>query len=209
MLVVFVVLAVDHVHLTCCVPRQMEFFEGVSSGQSINGTNTATTAFFKISYDSDRNMVYANGTAHVNGVMMTEEALQDFTTNTQYTVINGKCYKTPIPFNVFMTCLPSDAKMVLSTYYGFGEKTIDIQVYTFTLNGMDRSFTATQVQNDCIPLGEHVGSKTGITDIGIMGLTKGIKNPEVFNIPKPCQDQTTLMAKGMKHTIRRHSVLFS
>ena len=80
--------------------------------------------------------------------------------------------------------------MILSTYYGVGNNKVDIYMYTYMVGGMSTTLAVTK--DGCVPMAEHMTMKTGILDIGFMGLTLGIKDMSVFNIPKGCQNAATV-----------------
>ena len=84
----------------------------------------------------------------------------------------------------------ADAKLVLSTYYGVGNNKVDIDVYTYMDGGMQSTLSVTK--DGCVPMAEHMKMSTGILDIGFMGLTLGIKDMSVFDIPKGCQNAATV-----------------
>jgi len=84
----------------------------------------------------------------------------------------------------------ADANMVLSTYYGVGNNRVDIDMYTYMDGGMQATMSVTK--DGCVPMGYHIKTNTGILDIGFMGLTIGIKDMSVFDIPKGCQNAATV-----------------
>jgi hypothetical protein len=84
----------------------------------------------------------------------------------------------------------ADAKLVLSTYYGVGNNKVDIDMYTYMDGGMQSTLSVTK--DGCVPMAEHMKMSTGILDIGFMGLTLGIKDMSVFDIPKGCQNAATV-----------------
>lgn len=75
--------------------------------------------------------------------------------------------------------------MKLSSYYGFGNVTVPIEIYTFTI--MDVAVTVTVGKKDCVLLGEHYVVPGSMVDSGFMGVTLGIKNPAVFDVPAKCK----------------------
>ena len=84
----------------------------------------------------------------------------------------------------------ADAKLVLSTYYGVSNNKVDIDVYTYMDGSMQSTLSVTK--DGCVPMAEHLKMSTGILDIGFMGLTLGIKDMSVFDIPKGCQNAATV-----------------
>lgn len=78
-----------------------------------------------------------------------------------------------------------DAKKIMSSYYGFDDKKIGIDVYSFSYEGSQ--ITISVMKEGCVPVGEHITGKAFLLDVGFMGMTSGVKNATVFDIPKPCQ----------------------
>lgn len=90
------------------------------------------------------------------------------------------CYY--IYLNIFP---PADAKLLKSTFIGFDDKKIDVDMYMFTFQGATVTMSVTK--DTCVPVSEHVTYPNVLVDVGYMGMTSGIKNTTVFDIPKPCQ----------------------
>ena len=82
---------------------------------------------------------------------------------------------------------------VLSTYYGVGNNKIDVDMYSYTYGGIQRTTTVMNMGMDsmgkkmCLQMGDHANVANGFYDIGYMGVKLDITDPSVFNLPKPCQ----------------------
>jgi hypothetical protein len=73
-----------------------------------------------------------------------------------------------------------------STYYGLGNNKVDIDVYK-----VGNGISVTVTKNECAIMTERTEIKEGITDVEFRGLTLGIKDMSVFDVPKACQNGTS------------------
>lgn len=196
----------------CCFPKQAEGFQGMSLGMTANGTGYGITGLYKTAIDADRQMVYLEGDITINGgPPMRELMLDDYGKGKEYIVINGKCKVQALPRKQ-LTCIPPDAKLVMSSFYGFGKNKIDFNMYSFVYGGMGLTLAVTKPENGvCIPISEHVTAPNTMADIGFMGLQSGITNSSVFDIPAACkrfgaQEHEIHEKEYLKY--RRHSLIF-
>ncbi|CAG2213515.1 unnamed protein product [Mytilus edulis] len=88
----------------------------------------------------------------------------------------------------------TDAKLVLSTYYGSGDNKNEIDIYEFLVNGKKMEFSVTK--GSCVPVGEHLPLTNGFADVGFMGITKGIKEHSVFDTSPECNRAGTVSPVG-------------
>ena len=77
----------------------------------------------------------------------------------------------------------------MSTYYGIGNNKVDIDVYMVTNGSYATAISVTK--NECAPMTQRRESKAGITDVEFRGVTLGIKDMSVFDVPKACQNGTS------------------
>ncbi|VDI44297.1 Hypothetical predicted protein [Mytilus galloprovincialis] len=171
---------------SCCGPAQWEGYEGVSVGLKVNGTGEEGTGLLNMSVDANINKIVIRGYSLWNGQQQVKQhLLYDYSAAKSYSVYYGKCSIEDLaPYPGKVNCVPSDAKLVLSTYYGFGDNKYEIDIYEFMVDGkkMQMSFN----KETCIPVGEHQQLANGFADISFMGITEGIKDPKVFDIPPEC-----------------------
>ena len=73
-----------------------------------------------------------------------------------------------------------------STHYGLGNNKVDIDVYK-----VGNGISVTVTKNECAIMTERTEIKEGITDVEFRGLTLGIKDMSVFDVPKACQNGTS------------------
>lgn len=90
-----------------------------------------------------------------------------------------------------MVLFSAEAKLFMSTYYGIGNNKVDIDVYMVTYGIYATTISVTK--NECAPMTQRSETKDGITDIELRGLTFGIKDMSVFDVPKACQNGTSLL----------------
>ena len=74
----------------------------------------------------------------------------------------------------------------MSTYYGFDANRIDIDMYSFIHDGVQITLSVTK--EGCVPVAQHMMSNDGITDASFVGITLGIKDISIFNVPTYCQN---------------------
>ncbi|XP_076085303.1 ependymin-related protein 1-like [Mytilus galloprovincialis] len=195
---------------TCCLPTQMEGTLGFSSGYQVKDKGFRTEAMFLLAYDVKGKRQSTLGEGVTNGIKFQIHQIDDYAAGKQYTVTNGKCVIVPLKTEM-LYCIPSDAKLLKSTFIGFDDKKIDVDMYMFTFQGATVTMSVTK--DTCVPVSEHVTYPNVLVDVGYMGMTSGIKNTTVFDIPKPCQqvgftgiphEQNDV--EHLRH--RRHSPLF-
>ena len=87
---------------------------------------------------------------------------------------------------------------MLSTYYGIGDNKYEIDVYEFMVDGKKMELSVTK--GSCVPVGEQQQLANGFADVGFIGLTEGIKDPSVFNIPSECNRERTVSPVGQNLT---------
>ncbi|CAC5415690.1 unnamed protein product [Mytilus coruscus] len=168
----------------CSFPVQLQGFEGIWMGYLKNGTGGAVEGGFQITYDVKRQKSVMIGEGQNMGSLFHEHVLDDYANGKEYVVLNGKCTIMPLKRKM-LTGIPSDAKKIMSSYYGFDDKKIDIDMYSFPYEGSQ--ITISVMKEGCVPMGEHITGKSFLLDVGFMGMTSGVKNATVFDIPKPCQ----------------------
>ena len=78
----------------------------------------------------------------------------------------------------------ADDKKALSTFLGQETDVLDVDIYSYMLNGMMTDLTVTKVS--CIPVTELQKSNDLFIDTSNMNITIGIADMAIFNIPKPC-----------------------
>ncbi|XP_052081822.1 uncharacterized protein LOC127719638 [Mytilus californianus] len=194
---------------TCCLP-QMEGTLGFSSGYQVKDKGFLTEAIFRLAYDVKGKRQSTLGEGQTNGIPFKTHQIDDYAAGKKYTVTNGKCVIVPLKTEM-LYCIPSDAKLVMSTFIGFDDKKIDVDMYSFSFQGATVTMSVTK--DTCVPVSEHVTYPNVLVDVGYMGMTSGIQNTTVFDIPKPCQKVGLMGVPHEQNDIehlrhRRHSPLF-
>ncbi|XP_052081823.1 uncharacterized protein LOC127719639 [Mytilus californianus] len=175
---------------SCCVPQQLEGTVGMSIGLNNNGNPLAITAVYdKWAMDTARGKGYFSGTVYVGGHAIHQEIVQDFNIQVQYEAAMGNCTIKPFPFDFSteggMICLPSSSK-VMSSYHGLGDDTLKVDTYYIPFDA--GHFTMSLTTKGCAPVSESFQINDGVFNIGFMGLTSGITDPSVFELPSPCKE---------------------
>ncbi|CAG2200704.1 unnamed protein product [Mytilus edulis] len=141
-------------------------------------------ALFQLAFDVKGKRKSMLGEGRTNGIPFKTHEIDDYAAGKKYTVTNGKCVVSVLKVEM-VSCIPSDAKLLMSTFVGYGDKKIDVDMYSFSFNGANITMSVTK--DSCVPVSQHVILPGAFIDIGYMGMTSGIRNTTVFNIPKPCQ----------------------
>ena len=80
----------------------------------------------------------------------------------------------------------ADAKMVLSSFFGAGNNKMNIEIYNYMNMGKETSLTVTK--GSCIPLTTYQKGQNYVLSINYFGITLGIRNMTVFDVPKACMN---------------------
>jgi hypothetical protein len=75
---------------------------------------------------------------------------------------------------------------VLSSSFGAGNNKMNIEMYNYNDVGMETSFTVTK--GSCIPLTIFQKNDDSILVTNYFGITLGIMNMTVFDVPKACMN---------------------
>ncbi|XP_052081824.1 uncharacterized protein LOC127719640 [Mytilus californianus] len=177
---------------SCCLPQQLEGTVGMSIGLKNNGNPLAITAVYdKWAMDTAKGKGYLSGTVFVGGHAIHQEIVQDFNNQIQYEAALGNCTVKPLPFEFRteggMICLPPSSK-VMSSYHGLGEDTLNVDTYYIPFDAGHLTMSLTT--KGCAPVSEGFQTNDGIFNIGFMGLTSGITDQSVFELPSPCKEES-------------------
>ncbi|CAC5373573.1 unnamed protein product [Mytilus coruscus] len=162
----------------------MEGSLGLSMGYQIQAKGYETEALFQMAFDVKGKRKSMLGEGRTNGIPLKTHEIDDYAAGKKYTLTNGKCVITVLKTEMIY-CIPSDAKLLMSTFFGYGDMKIDIDMYLFSYNGANTTMSVTK--DSCVPVSQHIVFPNVFIDLGYMGMTSGIRNTTVFNIPKPCQ----------------------
>lgn len=179
--------------VACCGPLKMQGYQGVSSGLMLNGVGISAKGYSLISIDGERNMLSIIGNSTNNGQPISIHMLYDVPNRKMYNVYNGACQVEDLVVadNWKVNCIPDDAKLIESTFYGFGSEKFDVSMYEYAMNGMQ--YVEIRTKNTCIPVSGHNKGKNGFNDWGFSGLQEGIKDASVFDIPRECRHTSPKM----------------
>jgi len=73
---------------------------------------------------------------------------------------------------------------VLSTFLGQGCDALPVDIYSYMIDGKMADLTVTK--ESCIPVTAFQKSNDVFIDINYMGISLGIADMSIFNIPIPC-----------------------
>lgn len=102
--------------------------------------------------------------------------------------------------NIFSLLQQDDAKLIESTFYGFGSEKFDVSMYEYAMNGMQ--YVEIRTKNTCIPVSGHNKGKNGFNDWGFSGLQEGIKDASVFDIPRECRHTSPVSVLLIVYTFK-------
>ena len=80
----------------------------------------------------------------------------------------------------------ANATVKQSSYFGYKDHRIDVNFYKFRMN--DSSLIELSVLKDgCVPVTEYVAANGTVGEISYTGVTPGIRDMSVFDVPNSCQ----------------------
>ncbi|CAG2188571.1 unnamed protein product [Mytilus edulis] len=175
---------------SCCMPQKLEGQIGMSIGLKNNGTPLAMTAFYdKWAMDTSIGRGYLSGTIYYGRYPTHQEVFQDINLGKQYELSYGRCTVSPLLFDIKPVggkyCMPPSDK-IMASYKGLPNDTVDFDMYLIQFPGGQMTMSLTT--KDCAPLSESIHTTEGVFNMGFMGLTEGITDPSVFEMPQACKD---------------------
>lgn len=174
---------------SCCMPQKLEGKVGMSIGLKNNGDPLGITAMYdKWAMDTTIAKGYLSGTLYIMGYEVHQEIFQDYSQGIQYELVMGNCTVKPLPLAFKPVggkfCMPPSSK-IMTSYNGLADDTLDFDMYLIQFHGCQVTMSLTT--KDCAPLSESFLTQEGIFNIGFMGLTEGITDPSVFDMPETCK----------------------
>ncbi|OPL20891.1 hypothetical protein AM593_08637, partial [Mytilus galloprovincialis] len=107
----------------------------------------------------------------------------------QFELAMGNCTVKPLPFSFTSIgrklCLPPSTKLMTS-FYGSASETLDFDMYLISIHGGQMTMSLTP--KGCAPISESISTEEGVFNFGFMGLTSGITDPSVFEMPQSCKN---------------------
>ncbi|XP_053391994.1 mammalian ependymin-related protein 1-like [Mercenaria mercenaria] len=184
----------------CCYPDQWEAVEGILAGSMNDEGDTAiTNAYIQIAYDAKEQRVYGEETATTGSLTKQYTFLQLYNESVQYTIVNKTCTRSKLaPWNN-QNCIPANASFVSQYRLGLNQS---IMVSDFSYNTGTVSNVVTVTNDMCVPVvTQRTGNINGVEvmlSAGVQGITAGIKDPSVFNVPDICKSGKVIDDKEMK-----------
>ncbi|CAC5408692.1 unnamed protein product [Mytilus coruscus] len=188
---------------SCCIPSQWEGIQGLAMGQIKDGKPSSIEALLNISFDATAKKMFVAGRITVDDKSYDEQVLQDYSKGKQYVVVSGQCIATAITDPFPQTCTSPSAKKLVTTYVGAGQDKLMVELYNDDIDG--KKIDITVLQGSCIPVSAYQKLGESITFINYLGITAGISNATIFDIPKPCKN-ATIFPENTSHI--RSTILF-
>lgn len=172
----------------CCPYDAWEGTFGLVTGTVQGGESHLTLGALYLHVDSAKKVIVSEGGLTVDGYGFQLKAIQDYEKGTEYDIVNGNCTTKRLgPWK--SKCIPDNAVVVQDTYLGAGFEKVAVKTYLYTENGLQVYSTVTA--NGCIPIASVQSGTTlegvpTVTAAEFSGITRGVKDPSVFNIPAIC-----------------------
>ncbi|KAL3876400.1 hypothetical protein ACJMK2_034249 [Sinanodonta woodiana] len=191
----------------CCPYDAWEGTLGLVTGTEQGGQSHLTLGALNLHVNSAKKIIVSEGEMDVDGYGFQLKAIQDYMKGTEYDIVNGKCTTKSIgPWK--SRCIPDDAQIVQNTYIGAGSEKVAVKTYLYMEDGLQVYSTVTA--RDCVPI---MSVQSGVTSKGVStvtasefsGITKGVKDPSIFNIPAICNPKNPL-ARYLDALRKRRSV---
>ncbi|XP_076087538.1 uncharacterized protein LOC143057953 [Mytilus galloprovincialis] len=181
----------------CCLPEKVEGKMVMSIGLKNNGDPLTITAIYdKWVMDTTIAKSYLSGTLYVQGQAIHQKVFQDYSQGIQFELAMGNCTVKPLPFSFTSIgrklCLPPSTK-IMTSYYGSALETLDFDMYLIPIHGGQMTMSLTP--KGCAPISESISTEEGVFNFGFMGLTSGITDPSVFEMPQSCKNLQGMVRK--------------
>ncbi|KAL3876393.1 hypothetical protein ACJMK2_034243 [Sinanodonta woodiana] len=176
----------------CCPPDVWEGLEGLLAGSVQAGKPHLTKGGLMLHLNNTGKIIAIEEDLFVDDHEIKLKIIQDYNRGTEYMIMDGKCTKKTLePWKP--KCIPDDAQVVQNTYFGAGSAMLAVKTYSFMEKGLQVYATATV--SGCIPIVEVMSGTTaeGVSTVDVVefsGITLGIKDPSVFNIPSICNSES-------------------
>ncbi|XP_052067340.1 uncharacterized protein LOC127706722 [Mytilus californianus] len=178
--------------LCCCFPKQWEGWTYQTSSHTLNnGSVIYEEESSSLSVDYNKGFAYYNQTTDTNSGQTKQIILQDFNKNKEYVIQNNKCTTLNYTTSVELACIPMGSKILSRSYVGAGMTKLNATLYKY-MDITGTRFYFEVVDDGCIPLMTDTASPNWLgegskkTTVTYMGISKGIQNPSVFNVPAIC-----------------------
>ncbi|KAL3883285.1 hypothetical protein ACJMK2_029568 [Sinanodonta woodiana] len=174
----------------CCPPDAWEGVAGLMVGSVKDKNPHLTKGVLMLHLNTTSGMIAIEEELLVDGLKMKLKVIQDYNKKTEYVIKYGKCTKTALKSSI-PRCLPANATLVENTFLGAGFENVAVKIYRFSVRGLEVYFTVTAY--DCIPVvaiasGYIPDKKVSVLEVlEYSGITVGVKDPSVFDIPAICQ----------------------
>ncbi|KAL3883194.1 hypothetical protein ACJMK2_029510 [Sinanodonta woodiana] len=176
----------------CCPP---DAWEGVAfMVASVQNKATHLTKGVLMSHTNfTLGMIVIEGEVHVDGLSKKVIEIKDYNKKIKYDINDGRCIKKTLQSKI-PRCLPENTTLVENTYIGTGTEKVAVKMYRSDVGGLETNFTVTA--NECIPIVVIVSSIIPNSEVmrvyEYSGITVGVKDPSVFDIPAICQKAVTM-----------------
>ncbi|KAL4239889.1 hypothetical protein ACF0H5_000689 [Mactra antiquata] len=171
----------------CCLPEQWEGMQGFQTGSLDDQGHTAITlGSVGTSYDATNKRVRLVENIISGGNSQEFTILQLFNQNVQYNIKNQTCTSSRAPAWT-ENCIPDTATMTGKYRLGLNQS-IEVTGYVWTQGNVSIGLDVT---DGCVPITQGTqGEVSGVqfmSGTSVLGITVGIKDPSVFDVPAICK----------------------
>ncbi|XP_052083630.1 uncharacterized protein LOC127720935 [Mytilus californianus] len=170
--------------IACCFPEKGE---GYFRFTNKKGADPVSSGWYKFSSDTTIEKAYYNGKMY-NGEMHDVHILFDYRNDKLYNVTDGLCIVSNLS-KPLVKCIPEEAELKVSSYYGTGNDTVKVDIYFVKFQNW--YVTLTVEKTSCAVLAETDYSTDEVQNSHFFGLTLGVRNFTVFDIPAACLQNTS------------------
>ncbi|XP_071132122.1 ependymin-related protein 1-like [Mytilus edulis] len=185
----------------CCTPDQWEGRVYIDDAQIFYYIHLNGSA--EVAYDFTNSRAFINATVVQKSLVLKPELqhysvlyIEDYKNNVEYELDDGKtCQKAWMDFNMTKQCIQGGAKLLQSGVVGQGT---NIETYNTTLGDQYQNIRATIERDSCLPVHlVYIDSDYGsVTSCDVYGITPGIKDTKIFDIPPQCKHVSPIYRKN-------------
>lgn len=168
--------------LQAVTSQRLGLYDKINNYASLLDTDLTTYIDYSVG------KIYTTGQFKNGSKTMYLETLDDFDSGKAYTVYNGYCIKTNLTTPIPSNCVPEKSTFLGSHVFGGMEADTWVLSPPSDINNLNMTRITVSKKN-CVPLHQvniNFGDKSRMTLTTFQNVTKGISDPNVFNIPSAC-----------------------
>ncbi|XP_078691514.1 mammalian ependymin-related protein 1-like [Branchiostoma floridae x Branchiostoma belcheri] len=166
----------------CCVPKQWEGNVHMIQGYVTSGQPGLQNVTVRESYDFTRKKI----AVEVLGATTPTKVIMDYSTMEQYTITGMSCTVGMMMDPGMLNCIPSNSTYMGSFHFG-GMEGLLVDSWSLVDPLLGGSGVVELTREGCIMLTEVLinPAEPSLSVLGVTDVTLGIKDPKVFDVPRP------------------------